>query len=166
MQRNEAVEKVIRRISEVYAIAERAYGRSFAFPRITFNVRGKAAGRAYFYQNRIALNLQMLLENGQNFIDDTPGHEAAHLISFNVYGIHTKPHGREWQSVMRVIGQAPNCTHSFKTQGFVYFCSCREHNLSTRMHNSIQQQLQTRICRHCRQVIKWAKLHEKNFVTT
>jgi SprT protein len=165
MQRAEAIQKVIRRISEVYAIAERAYRRSFVFPEVTFDVRGKAAGRAYFYQNRIALNLRMLLENGQGFIDDTPGHEAAHLISFKVYGVYTKPHGREWQSVMRVIGQAPNRTHSFQTQGFAYFCSCREHTLSTRMHNSIQRQLQTRICRYCRQVIKWAKLHEKNLVT-
>lgn len=165
MQVADAVQKTTERIGTVYEIASKTYGRNFAFPQITFNVRGRAAGRAYYYQNRIALNMKMLLDNGQDFVDDTPGHEAAHLIAFRLYGRQIRPHGREWASVMRTIGQKPERTHDFEISGFSYFCSCRTHILSTRMHNSIQRDLKSRICVHCRDIIKWEKLHEKNFVT-
>lgn len=166
MNQAEAIQKTIERVAEVYAIANRTYQtHKFNFPRIQFTIRGKAAGRAYYYQNRINLNLKMLLENGQSFIDDTPGHEAAHLIAFSLFGRQIKPHGREWASVMRLIGQEPSRTHNFQVSGFSYFCSCRTHILSTRMHNSIQRDSKVRICIDCREVIKWEKLHEKNFVT-
>lgn len=149
------------RIADVYALAEKSYGRKFNFPSVDFKIRGRCAGRAFYYQNHISLNLNLLIENGQNFISDTPGHEAAHLIAYQLHGSRISPHGYEWKSVMRVIGQEANRCHDFVVKtDHVYVCNCKsEHYLSTRRHNSVMRGDIKITCNTCKKHIvlkKWA----------
>ena len=125
-----------KRIEEVYLIAEKAYGTSFVRPFINFKLKGARAGIAYPLRNEIKLNKDLLLQNGESFILDTPGHEAAHLLARTLYGPFIRSHGPEWQKVMITIGQEPKRCHAFKViTNHKYVCKCSEYFLSTTRHN-------------------------------
>lgn len=83
------------------------------YPTVRFDVRGMTAGWAYTNQNLIRLNPVLLNENGDDFINRTPGHEAAHIIANTVYG--NSGHGPNWKSVMRFLGLDPSRCHNFDT---------------------------------------------------
>ena len=100
--------KALKRVREVYAKAEEIYGVPLTFPIISFRLKGRRAGYAVPAHNKIAFNNDMLHQNGDAFINDTVGHEAAHLIAYSVYGYNIEPHGKEWKKVMiTVCGQSP-----------------------------------------------------------
>lgn len=156
------------RIADVYSIAEKKYNRKFNLPTIDFKIRGRVAGRAFYLKNHISLNLSLLIQEGNDFISDTPGHEAAHLIAFALYGSYIAPHGTEWRNVMRSIGQEANRCHDFlvKTNN-VYVCNCQnEHYLSTRRHNQILLGKVRVTCNTCRQVLVPKKWHNTEEVRT
>lgn len=147
------------RIEQAYQDAEAKYQKTFSRPKVGFGIRGRVAGRAFYHQNRIELNFSFLLQEKENFISRTPGHEAAHLIAFQLYGGGIRPHGIEWKSVMRAIGQEPSRCHDFEVKtSHVYICKCKKHYLSTRRHNSFLTGQQKYICNNCRsylQILKW-----------
>jgi SprT protein len=148
----EAMLAVHERIEAVYQICEKRYNRTFPRPTVDFAIRGRTAGRAFCLRNHISFNRMLLMQEGDKFIENTPGHEVAHLVARHVYGNTISSHGNEWKSVMVAIGQVPNRCHDFEVRtGNIYFCKCpnREHHLSTRMHNSIQAG-KNRICNRCR----------------
>lgn len=159
--------KAIERIKEVYAKAESVYGVSFKLPTISFKLKGRRAGYAIPAYNSITLNNDMLNRNGDAFINDTPGHEAAHLIAYDVYGYMIDPHGKEWKKVMvDVCGQEPNRCHNFEVvTRHEYFCNCTETiYLSTTKHNRYIKGRTKYYCKKCKVPIKWKKLYEKTSI--
>ena len=156
--------KAINRIHEVIRIASEFYKRDFPLPTISFKLKGRRAGYASFYRNKIALNNDMLHANGDAFINDTPGHEAAHLICYYVYGVNSKPHGVEWKNVMCVIGQQPKRCHSFEVvTRHQYFCKCSDRIfISTQKHNKMMTRRCVYYCKNCKETIRWSKLYEKS----
>jgi predicted SprT family Zn-dependent metalloprotease len=44
--------------------------------------------------------------NGQEFLDDTPGHEMAHVIALYLHGAEGRFHDSKWAEVMELFGQA------------------------------------------------------------
>jgi len=163
MTTDELKQACLDKISVAYRECEAMYSKTFTRPTITFDLTGRVAGMAFYYRNKIRLNLQLLIENGENFINDTPAHEAAHLIAFALHGINIKPHGSEWRKVMLDIGQTPNRCHDFKTtparihKKHIYFCACGEHKVSTTIHNRILIRGRKYICRKCGAYLKWEK---------
>lgn len=148
-----------KRIEEVYQIAENFYGSRFVRPHVSFNIKGRIAGKAFPSTNEIRLNKTLLLENREAFIADTPGHEAAHLIAKTHFGSCTAPHGREWKEVMVAIGQEPSRCHNYEIKtGHPYFCNCRTHYVSTRRHNQALKGEVTLNCKHCKTKLAWQKL--------
>jgi SprT protein len=124
--------RVVKRIEHCIAVATAHYGRSFAMPEIRYDVKGRVAGYAYYKQYRVDFNAGLLLENIDDFIEQTCAHEVAHLITDVVYPeAHTRsraaystrgkrqPHGPQWQEVMRVLGVEPKRCHNYDTTNVV-----------------------------------------------
>ena len=153
------------RIQNVYSICESVYNAKFPFPTVEFNLGGRRAGVAYYHHNLIRLNNVLLIQNGQAFIDDTPGHEAAHLISRQVYGMLISSHGAEWKKVMEVIGQPATRCHDFEVKtDHVYSCKCdKKIYLTTYKHNAIQSGKRNYYCKYCKQYIIWDKINQPVF---
>lgn len=110
------VEKEVKRIT---TLADHLYQRKFnvvwgygiwAQPT-TAGVTLPSFGISFF--NPIYLN-----KYKEEFIRTVIRHEIAHTITYEVYGIIKNDHGREWQSVMRALGDSnPQTYHSYT------FCS-------------------------------------------
>lgn len=115
------------RVERAFVYAERHYKTPIPRVPVIFNNRLTAtAGRAFFDRQgrgiKIDLSTKLLTLNGQEFVDDTPGHEAAHIIAsflLRAFGAERQakqaPHGAKWKEVMKVIGQEPNRCHSMKS---------------------------------------------------
>lgn len=123
------------KIREGIALAEKHFGRSFPIPKIEFNLRGRAAGRAHYSENLIRLNTHLFRENENEFIARTVPHELAHLIAYQVFGREGTGHGHNWRFVCRVLGMTDvtRCHHyknvipariRKKMPRFAFLCNC------------------------------------------
>jgi SprT protein len=158
--------------TELQAAAEQAVRRAEARARahyaidlpdavIDLSLRGRCAGQARLERSTTLLrfNLQLLSENRGDFLAVTIPHEVAHLVVlWRSRGSRRrpKPHGVEWQSVMRnCFGLVPQRCHDYATVAarvvphcFIYRCSCREHHLTSIIHNRIRRGPGA-LCRSC-----------------
>lgn len=144
-------------VHRLYDIASTKLTRHFPVPAVTFRKSGKNAGTAFLQQNRINFNPVLYVHNADAFIDNVIPHEICHLLTYQVYG-RVKPHGAEWQRLMRDLFDAePSTTHNFdlsalKLKTFLYRCQCGEIPLTIRRHNKILKGAQYR-CKRCQQCL-------------
>jgi SprT protein len=133
------------------------YGRQFKMPSINFNLRGRTAGKAFYYDNEVRLNLVLFRENVEGFKARTIPHELAHLITHVLYP-NAKPHGREWKSVMRSLGGPTTRCHSFDTSNsevrsvrrrFTVRCDCRTYQFTSIRYNRMRSGERSYSCRQC-----------------
>lgn len=151
------------RIEQVYQAAESKYGRSFKRPtRISYSLRGQAAGQA-FYSGELKFNLQIALDNISEFLNRTPGHEAAHLISQQLTG--SLDHGPVWREVMIRTGQSPLRCHSYVVKTpYEYACGCNKViYFTTRRHNNYLNGTRYS-CRICKTSIRPKQCCDKNLI--
>ncbi|MCW8108659.1 SprT family zinc-dependent metalloprotease [Alteromonas ponticola] len=164
------VDLVHQRSSQLVHQASKYFQQSFPAPTISFRRSGKNAGTAFLQQNRINLHPVLLKENWQEYFDQVIPHEIAHLIVFQHFGLQrviktglfrkqsvtVKPHGEEWQHVMKtVFGAEAHTTHSLDTSSlqiktFAYRCQCQKVELTQRRHNRICKGTTYR-CRRCKE---------------
>ena len=102
-----------KRVSELWAVY-RAKGATVALPTISFDLRGKTAGRAYLTTNHIQLNAVLLIENSEEFLSTVIGHELAHLVAYALY--RESGHGAKWAKCMEMIGLPAKRCHNMDTQ--------------------------------------------------
>lgn len=91
---------------------------AFSTPRVSYTLRGTVGGMANLTTWTILVNSILLMENLEDYIENTIPHEVAHLIDYKVHGIQYKgrkqiQHGYTWQQVMRVFGCDPSRCHSY-----------------------------------------------------
>lgn len=134
-------------------------GIRLPMPTVSFDLRGRTAGQAYWTKNHVRLNAVLLTENPTAFIARTVGHEVAHLAAHLKHGDGIDPHGPEWQAVMVAFGQDPSRCHSFNTANaavggtFTFVCGCaRPFQLGARQRKrGLRGDYR---CRKCKQVLR------------
>lgn len=128
-------------------------------PEVWFDLRGKSAGQAHFGRGGLRFNATLYDENRHPFLVDIVPHEMAHwLVEHLQGGPAMRPHGHEWQTVMRqLFGVSPQVTHRFDTRRaspapYRYRCGCREHGFTARRHGLVLKGRGYR-CRQCAQTL-------------
>lgn len=140
---------------------------------IDFSLRGRCAGQARVNCNGetcLRINQQLLAENLDDFLRNTIPHEVAHLVvnwQARQKDPRPRPHGPEWQAVMQCCFnlEAKRC-HRYQTtparivpRPFLYRCNCRQHLLTSIMHNRISRSYQA-LCKACRTQLKFVSKQE------
>lgn len=105
-------QRCVDRIVQCHALVK----TSMASPTISFDLRGTTAGQAFPAKHHIRLNGQLLNENTDHFIEQTVGHEWAHLAAIHLHGPKIRSHGSEWKSVMVKLNLNPARCHAYATQ--------------------------------------------------
>lgn len=125
--------KVANRVRELLDLASEKWPEHKAqfdvMPVVKFDIKNKLGGLAYSGGQldwTIRLNVILCYENEDHFIQQTVGHEVAHLIQRKVYGftktvmINEKPvtkkvmsHGVEWKHVMAELGLLVEKFHTY-----------------------------------------------------
>jgi SprT protein len=154
------IDEATHRTSVLLKQAQRGFAVLIPTPVVHFDLRGKAAGQVRLAPGQVwqvRYNASLLTRNPGAFLAQTVPHECAHLVAFTVFGRRIRPHGVEWQGVMRHFGAEPQRCHSFEVDDlsvrrlrrFAYHCTCRTHELtSTRHHRALAGQ--TYCCAACR----------------
>ncbi len=152
-----------RTIADTYRRLEEAgswFGIRLPRPEIRFDLRGQSAGQARLCLSGdcvIRYNPALLESNPDRFLAETVAHEVAHLVAYRLHGRGIRPHGPEWQTIMRRYGAEPLRCHSYdlsvsqhrSLRQFRYHCHCREHDLSSIRHNRVLKG-RTYYCRRCK----------------
>ncbi|WP_028240847.1 SprT family zinc-dependent metalloprotease [Stutzerimonas azotifigens] len=117
------------RVEACYQQAETFFQRPFVRPEVSLKLRGQKAGVAHLDENRLRFNAQLYRENREHFLTQTVAHEVAHLVAHQMFGPRIRPHGEEWQLIMRgVYGLPPNRCHTYEVtrrRGTYYLYRCR-----------------------------------------
>lgn len=168
---------ILDKLEQGYQLAENRYGRKFTRIPVMFNLKGRSAGQFWYnhrnYGTHFRFNLQLAVENGQDYINRTPLHELSHYIVRCVYPYRCKPHGHEWQSIMTsVMKQDASRCHSFDTskvrrsrsrlaRHHEYVCACKTHLLTNIRHMRIVSGERQYICRNCKTMLTIKPKHSK-----
>ena len=145
-------------VDELIRIAATRLKKTLQLPTVGFRRSGRTAGSAHLHKNHINFNPILLTEYPENYRTDVVPHEVAHIVVFQVFG-RVRPHGQEWQMVMReIFGCEPKTTHSMHSKTlaqktFTYRCDCGPVELTIRRHNRVQRGQQQYQCRTCRQLL-------------
>jgi SprT protein len=127
---------------------------------VLFDLSGATAGmfRAQGKDCWIRFNPWIFAKHFEDNLNFTVPHEVAH------YAVHSqrhrrrvRPHGPEWQRVMRGFGLPPEVTFKLdltgvpvrRQQRHPYRCACREHEVSTVRHRRMHEGRARYLCRFC-----------------
>jgi len=182
---------VVSEVQRYIDIASALYQKKIPAIDVVFNIKGKAAGmyryyydkkahkkndnnaRSYFTitsmqkwfpqkQRQIRFNPWLFAKYPQDSWDNTIPHEVAHYISDCLYDLKKiKPHGVEWQNIMKDFGAEPIVRGSYSLEGipvrkvrsYDYRCACRKVTLSSIRHRRVQSGQQEYRCRDCQEML-------------
>jgi SprT protein len=155
------------RTGDLVRFCARHFGLKIPAPIVRFDLRGRAAGQARTVEGNGSLvryNPELLIRNPEDFLASTVPHETAHLVAFHLFGPRIKPHGHEWQSIMRLLGAEPRRCHDYDTDGlqtrrltrYMYKCGCGSHQLTSIRHNRILDG-RVYLCRQCGLALRRAR---------
>lgn len=153
-------QKVIERVSELLQQCGQHFNKSFKPVEIRFDLRGRTSGMYVVknHQQYLRFNPFIFSKFFEDSLENTVPHEAAHYVAHVLFGIkNIRPHGKEWKSIMRMLGAEPRVTGDYDLSGisvkkqrrFDYDCDCMSHQLTTIRHNKVLQQKAYYICRKC-----------------
>jgi SprT protein len=171
--------RVFNKVLECLDIAQRHFGEHKVpyIPSIKYETCGTTAGWAYWRRNGkswIDINPILLNENPERVVNVTVPHEIAHIVVGDVYKDDemsnfickngrryrkVKPHGIEWQRVMRLFGLEPERCHDMNVSTihamrhkvtFTYKCNCDEYKVGPTVHKRITVLGRSYSCKKCK----------------
>ncbi len=156
--------------------AETLFACEFPEIPVLLNLKGSAAGQYRGGQQPcIRYNRLIAAQALDDFVARTVPHEVAHYVVDRCFtSKRIKPHGMEWQNIMRAFGLEPSVCHRYDLSGvpvrrqrqYAYICDCREHQLSATRHNRVQHRGTSYLCSHCgsplRSAIDEAEIRPRN----
>lgn len=159
-QVRDATDAWLQKARDIYALA-------LAPIEVVFDLRGSAAGmyRVRRGERRIRYNPWIFARYFDDSLAVTVPHEVAHYVIDCLYGLsRVRPHGAEWQAVMRALGASARVTGRYDLSGlplrrqrrFAYRCDCSSHQLSAVRHNRVQRGEASYLCRQCHKAIVYA----------
>jgi SprT protein len=107
------------------------WGYDFDLPALSWDLKGTVGGQAYLNQNKIRINMEALKKYTKKYIEQTIGHEFAHLVA---------------SKVMRSFDLFPDRCHEYDLtparvvkKQFLYACHVcgKEFKLTAVRHNKI-----------------------------
>jgi len=121
------LQAVARRCGEMWRLPD--LGSSV---RVGYNPRMRTTlGRAMLTEGRVELNTRLLREHPDQLLP-TLVHELAHIATHRRYG-RVAPHGREFKTLMAVMGMTGEATHELpvahlrqKRRKYIYIHRCSE----------------------------------------
>lgn len=126
---------------------------------VLLDLRGSAAGQYRGGSDPcIRYNPLIAAQAFADFLVRTVPHEVAHYAAEKSFpGKRLKPHGPEWQGIMRAFGLEPSVCHTYdlsrvpvrRQRRYMYACDCREHQLSATRHNRVQYRGASYLCSQC-----------------
>ncbi len=122
--------ELMQRLEACYQQAESHFGRRFVRPEVRLDLRGQKAGIAYLDRQLLRFNAGMYERHEEDFLRQTVPHEVAHLIAHALHGHRIRPHGAEWQGIMRdLFGLPAHRCHTYsvprrRTTEYLYRCAC------------------------------------------
>lgn len=153
-------QQVVAATQEYIARAGEIYGCSLEMIPVRFDLKGRAAGMYRVRQRRSEIRYNPYLFAkyfGDNLAVTVP-HEVAHYVTDSLHGLgNVRPHGAQWQSVMRAFGAPTAATSRYDLTGVPvrtqrrhpYHCGCAAHQLTSRRHNQILRGAIRYFCRGC-----------------
>lgn len=128
---------------------------------VHFDLSGRSAGMYCVLRGHrhIRYNPYLFAKYFDENLTTTVPHEVAHYLTDAVYGHgNVRPHGREWRSMMQMLGADASVHCDFDLEGIPvrryrrvrYTCRCRYHELTKVRHNRIQRKGARYYCRTCR----------------
>lgn len=137
-----------------------ASARRLPLPEVVFDLRGRAAGQAVLARHRggrdrIRINAALLASHPREMLAETVPHEVAHVVVHRLHRRRTRPHGAQWQSLMRAFGVAPEPCHTLpveptrRLQRFRYTCACTEAAWLTSIRHNRASRGTAYLCRRC-----------------
>ena len=151
--------RAVRHTEAMLSLGATLIGQRVPTPRITFDLRGQAAGQFRLDaagRPAIRYNPALMTRYEAEFLAQTVPHEVAHYLAYLRYGRGIRPHGPQWQQLMRGLGADPRRCHEFDVTGLSarrlqrhpYHCRCSEHELTSIRHHRLLRGA-TYICRTC-----------------
>jgi len=153
-------QNIIERVSDLLQQCQQHFNQPFKPIEIRFDLRGKTSGM-YVVKNKqqyLRFNPLIFSKYFEDNLCNTVPHEVAHYVSHVLFGIkNIRPHGKEWKSIMQILGAEPRVTGNYDLSGipfkrqrrFRYICNCMTHELTTIRHNRIVKNKSRYICRKC-----------------
>lgn len=151
-----------------FRLASGWYGLNPEPPPVSLDLRGKAAGqwRIVRGQESLRFNPHIFARDWDQHFSDTVAHEVAHAIIYRRFGLgrrRPRPHGPEWQEIMRRFGIEPRVTHDTCLDGlplrrsrrYTYECRCRTHGLGPQRHGAISRGQRSYHCLNCGERLVW-----------
>jgi len=132
--------------------------------RVCFDLQGTSAGQVRILEDGeylVRYNPRLLERHPRAFLSQTVPHEAAHVVTFSLFGPRVPPHGHEWRAIMALFGVAPERCHNYRVEGlqtqrlrrYDYRCACRTYQLTSIRHNRIRSGQLYR-CKQCGQSLE------------
>jgi len=150
-------EQISARVETCYQQAEAFFKQGFPRPRVSLQLRGQKAGVAHLDENLLRFNPQLYRENREDFLKQTVAHEVAHLIAHQLFGPRIRPHGEEWQLIMRGVYELPpNRCHSYAIKRrsatrYLYRCQCPDQHFPfSAQRHALVGKGRRYLCRRCR----------------